>query len=71
LIRIVLVPGTEIALVGGGHFRVQEQAAAVEQLILAAARGSIMEFAWVTDAETGERVGFNPDHVVMLRDLGA
>jgi hypothetical protein len=61
---------TEIAVLGGERFRVQELAADVEQLILAAARGSIMEFAWVTDAETGERIGFNPDHVVTLRELG-
>jgi hypothetical protein len=38
-------------------------------MILDAARGSLMRFAWVTEAETGERIGLNPDHVVMVRDL--
>jgi hypothetical protein len=62
---------TEIGLLSGERLRVQEQTADVEQSILAAARGSIMEFAWVTDAETGERIGFNPDHVMSLRELHA
>jgi hypothetical protein len=62
---------TEIGLLSGERLRVQEHTADVEQSILAAARGSIMEFAWVTDAETGERIGFNPDHVMSLRELRA
>ena len=41
----------------------------VQALILDAARGSIMALAWMIEAETGERVGFNPTHVVMLRAL--
>jgi hypothetical protein len=41
----------------------------VEAAILSAARGSIMELAWVTEAHTGERIGINPDHVLMLRNL--
>ena len=45
--------------------------AAIERLILDAARGSIMEFAWMVDAETGERVGVNPEYVVMLRAIGS
>ena len=28
-----------------------------------------MELAWVTDAETGQKIGINPEHVVMLRAL--
>ncbi len=43
----------------------------IERLILAAARGAIMEFAWLTEAETGARVGVNPECVVMLRDLSS
>jgi len=38
-----------------------------EAVIVDAARGSLMNFAWVIEAETGERVGLNPHHVVMLR----
>jgi len=36
-------------------------------LILNAARGSIMEFAWLVEAETGDRLGLNPERVVILR----
>ena len=39
----------------------------VEAAILSAARGSIMEFAWMTEAGSGDRVGVNPDHVLLLR----
>ena len=50
-------------------YRVEGDLDDVQALILAAARGSIMELAWTTDAETGERVGVNPEHVVMLRAI--
>ena len=58
---------TELMLVGGERLRVDGDAREIEAAILAAARGSIMELAWMTEADTGERVGVNPDHVVMLR----
>ena len=61
---------TEIVLAGGERIRTEEQTKVVEAAILAAARGSIMELAWVIDAQTGERVGVNPDHVVILREFG-
>jgi hypothetical protein len=60
---------TEITLVGGDRLRIDGDPRAVESAILSAARGSIMELAWMTDAQTGERVGINPDHVIMLREL--
>jgi hypothetical protein len=28
-----------------------------------------MELAWLTDAETGERIGVNPEYVVTLKAL--
>jgi hypothetical protein len=62
---------TEINIVGGERRRVEGDAKAVERLILDAARGSIMELAWLTDAETGEPIGVNPEYVVMLRALGS
>ncbi len=58
---------TQITLIGGDHFRVQGDAKVVERMILDAARGSIMELTWLVDAETGERLGINPEFVVMLR----
>lgn len=66
-----LVPATtEITLREGSRYRVQGDAAAVERLILDAARGSIMELAWLTEVESGERLGINPEAVVMLRAVG-
>jgi hypothetical protein len=58
---------TEITVIGGDRYRVEGEAKDVERLILDAARGSIMQLAWVVEAETGERIGINPECVVMLR----
>jgi hypothetical protein len=60
---------TEIILTGGDRIRIDGEARVVESAILAAARGSIMELAWMIDAQTGQRIGINPDHVIMLREL--
>jgi hypothetical protein len=60
---------TEITLAGGDRLQVQGETTEVEGQILAAARGSILEFAWMTEARTGERIGINPDQVLMLRAL--
>jgi hypothetical protein len=62
---------TELIMVGGERIRVDGDAPVVESAILSAARGSIMELAWMIDAETGGRVGINPAHVLMLRELDA
>jgi hypothetical protein len=59
----------EITLTGGERIRIDDDPQVVESAILSAARGSIMELAWMTDAQTGERIGINPDHVIMLRQL--
>lgn len=60
---------TEITVLGGERYRVEGEPKAVEELILDAARGSIMEFAWVTEVQTGEPLGINPECVVMLRGV--
>jgi hypothetical protein len=39
-------------------------------MILDAARGSIMEFAWFIESESRERIGVNPECVVSLRAIG-
>ena len=62
---------TEVTVLGGDCHRVDGDVGEVERLILDAARGAIMQFAWLTDAQTAQRVGFNPDHVVTLRAVGA
>ena len=58
---------TDITVLGGDRYRVEGTAEDVERAILNAARGSIMEFAWFDDVDTGERIGINPEHVVVLR----
>ena len=60
---------TEITVLGGERYRVEGDARDVERLILGAARGSLMELAWVTEATTGESLGINPECVVMLREI--
>ncbi len=60
-------PITEIILAGGETYRVQGDARQIEALIIDAARGSMMDFAWMVDAETGEDVALNPEHIAMIR----
>jgi hypothetical protein len=58
---------TEIAVITGERYRIDGDPKDVERIILDAARGSIMQLAWLVEADTGERLAVNPDHVVMLR----
>ena len=60
---------TEITLLGGERHRVAGDVKDVERQILNAARGSIMELAWLTDAKSGESIGLNPECVMTLRAL--
>jgi hypothetical protein len=60
---------TELTFLTGERCRVEGEAKDVERLILDAARGSIMQLAWSTDADAGEPVGIIPECVVMLRAL--
>ncbi len=62
-------PKTEVTVLGGGCYRVGGDPKEVERRILDAARGSIMELAWFVEAETGERIGINPECVVALRAI--
>ena len=63
----VMSSTTEITVQGGERYRVEGEARDVERLILDAARGSIMQLAWLTEVQTGESLGINPESVVMLR----
>jgi hypothetical protein len=58
-------------VVGGDVYRVEGDLSAVERTILDAARGSIMQLAWLVEVASGERIGVNPDHVVVLRAVDA
>jgi hypothetical protein len=65
-----LRPGTsntEITVVTGDRYRVDGDPKRVERIILDAARGSIMQLAWLVEAETREDLAVNPHHVVILR----
>jgi hypothetical protein len=62
-------PVTEITVSTGERYRVEGDANAVERAILDAARGSIMQLAWMIEAETAERIAINPEHVVALRSV--
>jgi hypothetical protein len=60
-------PVTELMLTGGERLRVEGDPRAVETAVIAAARGSIMDLAWLMEADTGQPVGVNPEHVMMVR----
>jgi hypothetical protein len=60
---------TEITLVTGDRYRVDGDVKRVERTILDAARGSIMQLAWLTDVETRDDVAVNPEHVILVRAL--
>jgi hypothetical protein len=62
---------TQITVLGGECYRVEGEAKDIERLIVDAARGSIMQFAWLTEAQTGASVAINPECVVMIRAVGA
>ena len=61
---------TEITLVTGHCHRVEGDAKDVERTIIDAARGSIMQFAWLIEAGTQVELAVNPEHVVLLRAAG-
>ena len=58
---------TEIIVVTGDRYRIGGTPKEVERIIVDAARGSIMQLAWLVEAETGADLAVNPDHVVTLR----
>ena len=61
------MPATELTLVTGERYDIAGEPAEVEKAILAAARGSLMQFAWFEETETGRALAVNPAHVVSLR----
>jgi hypothetical protein len=59
-----------MTVVTGARYRVEGEAKEIEQSILDAARGSIMQLAWLIEAETGADLAVNPQYVVALRAAG-
>jgi hypothetical protein len=66
-----MTPITEIIVATGQSYRVEGGAKEVERVILDAARGSIMQFAWLVESETGQALAINPDHIVTVRAVGS
>jgi hypothetical protein len=62
---------TEIAVITGERYRVEGDPKDVQRIILDAARGSILQLAWLVEAETGEDLAVNPEYVVTLRAVGS
>jgi hypothetical protein len=62
---------TEITVANGDRFRVEGDPKDVEKTILDAARGSIMQLAWLTEAGTRDQLAVNPEYIVMLRAAGS
>ena len=58
---------TEITLVTADRYCVRGDSKSVERIVLDAARGSIMQLAWLVEAETGKDFAVNPHRVVILR----
>ena len=58
-------------MVNGERFSVAGEPLDVEKAIIAAARGSIMQLAWVEESGSGRALGVNPAHVVSLRAADA
>ena len=58
---------TEILVVTGDRYQVDGEVKYVERIILDAARGSIMQLAWLTEADTRDELAINPEHVVVVR----
>ena len=69
--RVPGVTATELTLVTGEHLVVDGDREHVEKTILAAARGSLMQFAWFEEAETARPIGVVPAHVVSLRAVSS
>jgi hypothetical protein len=57
---------TTVVVVTGERYEVQGSPRDVEAAIVAASRGSIMQLAWVTEADSGRSIAINPLHVVAL-----
>jgi hypothetical protein len=58
---------TELTVVTGQRYKIEGDPKEVEQTILDAARGSLMQLAWFVEAESEEELAINPEHVVTLR----
>jgi hypothetical protein len=57
---------TTVVLVTGERYELQGSPKEIEAAIVGASRGSIMQLAWMTEADSGRAIALNPLHVVAL-----
>ena len=62
---------TEITVITGERYELKGSLEEVEATILSASRGSLMQFAWVTERGSDAAVGINPACIVSLRAIAA
>jgi hypothetical protein len=55
-----------VLMVSGDRYEVEGSPADVEAAIVAASRGSILQLAWMTEADSGRTIAINPLHVIAL-----
>jgi len=55
-----------VTVVTGERYEIEGSPQSVEDAIVGASRGSIMQLAWLSEAGTGRTIGLNPMHVVAL-----
>jgi hypothetical protein len=59
-------PTAVIVMATGERYEVEGSPKDVESAIVAASRGSILQLAWMTEADSGRTIAINPLHVVAL-----
>jgi hypothetical protein len=55
-----------VVMMTGERYEVEGSPRDVESAIVAASRGSILQLAWMTEADSGRTIAINPLHVVAL-----
>jgi hypothetical protein len=60
------VTPTIVTVVTGERYEVDGSPEKVEEAIVGASRGSIMQLAWLSEVGTGRTIAINPLHVVAL-----
>jgi hypothetical protein len=55
-----------VVMMTGERYEVEGSPRDVESAIVAASRGSILQLAWMTEADSGRTIAINPMHVVAL-----
>jgi hypothetical protein len=55
-----------VVMMTGERYEVEGSPRDVEAAIVAASRGSILQLAWMTEADSGRTIAINPLHVAAL-----